>query len=162
VRVQAFDFSSQIAPTGAGIVNNAVIDASGNYALTLPPGNYHVRTSFNTLGYINQAFGFGNCVDGFYCPRYVGTIVTVPDGAAAPPVNFSMPAGGRISGNVKRSDTSVNLLGVFVSVRPENGFNGFGASTDVDGNYTIAGLAPGRYRVHANSGAAQLLRADPQ
>jgi len=50
VRVQAFDFSSQIAPTGAGIVNNAVIDASGNYALTLPPGNYHVRTSFNTLG----------------------------------------------------------------------------------------------------------------
>jgi hypothetical protein len=151
VRVQAFDFSSQIAPTGAGIVSNVGIDATGQYTLSLPPGNYHIRTSFNTLGYINQAFGIGNCPDAQSCPRYLGTIVTVPDGAAGPTVDFSMPLGARISGNVKRSDSSANVSGVLVIATNENGFTLASANTDVSGNYTISGLVPGRYRVAANS-----------
>jgi hypothetical protein len=39
VRVQAFDFSSQLAPTGGGNLNNVGINASGQYTLSLPPGN---------------------------------------------------------------------------------------------------------------------------
>ncbi len=151
VRVQAVDFSSQITPTGAGIVNNVGINASGQYTLTLPPGNYHIRTFSNSLGYINQAFGFGNCPDSQSCPRYVGTIVPVPDGGVAPAVDFSMPLGARISGNVKRSDTNANVVGVFVVASNENAFGGLGASTDASGNYTISGLVPGRYRAVANS-----------
>ena len=153
VRVQAIDFSSQIAPSGAGILNNVGINASGQYTLSLPPGNYHIRTSSNSLGYINQAFGVGNCTDAQTCPRYVGTIVTVPDGGVAPTVDFSMPLGARISGNVKRSDTNADVAGVFVVVNNENGFSGFGATTDASGNYTISGLVPGRYRAVANSNA---------
>ncbi len=153
VRVQAFDFSSQIAPSGAGILNNVGINASGQYTLSLPPGNYHIRTSSNSLGYINQAFGVGNCPDTVTCPRYTGTIVAVPDGGVGPTVDFSMPLGGRISGNVKRGDTNANVAGVFVLVNNENGFGGFGASADASGNYTISGLVPGRYRAVANSNA---------
>ena len=153
VRVQAVDFSSQIAPVGAGILNNVGINASGQYTLSLPPGNYHIRTSSNSLGYINQAFGVGNCPDAQTCPRYVGTIVTVPDGGVAPTVDFSMTLGARISGNVKRSDTNANVAGVFVTVNNEDNFSGFGANTDASGNYTISGLVPGRYRAVASSNA---------
>jgi hypothetical protein len=150
VRVQAFVFSAQIAPTGAGVVNNASINASGQYTLTLPPGNYHIRTISNSLGYINQGFGVGNCPDAQSCPRYVGTIVTVPDGAAGPTVDFSMPLGASISGNVKRSDTLANLAGVSVSAANENGFFSAGAVSDASGNYTVRGLPPGRYRVYTS------------
>lgn len=154
VRVQAFDFSSQIAPTGAGVLNNVGITATGQYTLSLPPGNYHVRTSFNTLGYINQAFGIGNCPDSQSCPRYVGTIVTVPDGGASPTVDFSMPLGARISGNVKRSDTNANVSGVSVIANGEDRFAFGSAVTDLNGDYTITGLVPGRFKVTANSNVA--------
>lgn len=150
VRVQAFDFTSQIAPTGAGIVNNVNINASGQYTLTLPPGKYHIRTVFNNQGFIQQAFGFGNCVDNFYCPRYVGTIVTVPDGAAGPTVDFSMPQGARISGVVTRSDTMAAVSGVSVIARGENDQITVSGNTNALGEYTLIGLAPGRYRVFAN------------
>lgn len=154
VRVQAIDFSAQVAPTGVGIVNSAFIDATGVYTLTLPPGNYHVRTTTNNQGYINQAFGVGNCPDSSICPRYLGTIVTVPDGGVAPVVDFSMPLGGRISGNVKRSDTSADLSGISVAAVSETGFGFSSALTDVSGNYTIIGLAPGRFRVYAQANAS--------
>ncbi|MBK8283877.1 MAG: carboxypeptidase regulatory-like domain-containing protein [Ahniella sp.] len=150
VRVQAWDFSSQASPTGAGIVNSAFINASGQYTLTLPPGNYHVRTTSNTQGFINQAFGFGNCPDNFYCPRYVGTIVTVPDGGAVNNINFQMQPGGRITGTVTRSDTSAPLVSSSVSVVNENGQFATGAGTDAAGVYTTGGLVPGRYRVYAS------------
>jgi hypothetical protein len=153
VSVQAIDFTTQIAPTGAGVINSAFINASGVYTLTLPPGNYHVRTISNNQGYIHQAFGFGNCPDSLSCPRYVGTIVTVPDGGVAPPVDFSMPLGGRISGNVKRSDTMANVPSTFVIATTETGFGGGSATADASGNYTISGLMPGRYRVYALSDA---------
>ena len=154
VIVQAVDFSSQIAPNGAGIVNNAAINASGNFTLTLPPGNYHLRTVGTGSGYISNAFGFGDCVDSFYCPRYVGTIVTVPDGAPGPAVNFSVRQGGRISGTVRRADTSATLAGVNVQAISENGFGFFGANTDAGGSYTLPALPPGRYRVIANAPAS--------
>ncbi len=152
VRIQAIDFSAQIAPSGAGVFNNVSIDALGNYTLTLPPGNYHLRTSSNTLGYINQAYGAGNCTDSFNCPRYVGTIVTVPDGGSVSGINFSMPPGASISGNVKRSDTMADVAGVFVYASNENRFGFAGGSTDASGNYTISGLPAGRYRVYATTG----------
>ena len=148
VTVQATDFSSQATPSGAGIIASTSISNTGVYTLTLPPGKYHVRTFLNNQGFINQAFGFGDCTDGNYCPRYVGTIVTVPDGGSVGSIDMNMPLGGRISGNVKRSDTSANLAGIPVRAAKENGFGGFSAITDASGNYTISGLAPGRYRVH--------------
>lgn len=146
--VQAVEYSSQLVPTGAGIVNNAPINASGAYSLSLPPGNYHLRTLGNS-GYISHAHGFGDCLDSFYCPRYVGTIVTVPDGAAAPAVNFSVRQGGRISGSVQRADTSAVLPSSSIQAISENGFAFFSASTDASGNYTLNGLPAGRYRVLA-------------
>lgn len=146
--VQAVEYSSQLLPTGAGVINNAQINASGNFTLTLPPGNYHLRT-VGSSGYISHAYGFGDCPDSFYCPRYVGTIVTVPDGAAGPTVNFSVRQGGRISGTVRRADTSAPLASSNIQIISENGLGFFGGSTDASGNFTVSGLPAGRYRVIA-------------
>jgi len=157
MRVQATEFSSQIVPGGAGIINNVLINAQGQYSLSLPPGSYHVRTLTNMPGmpYINQAFGFGNCADSIACPRYVGTIVTVPDGGASIPVNFDMPLGGRISGNLKRQDTQANLPNVIVIARLETGGAQANVPTDVNGNFLISGLLPGRYRVSSAGNVPQ-------
>ena len=154
IRIQATEFSSQLIPSGAGIVNNAPINANGEYSLSLPPGNYHLRTLAGApnLEYIPQVFGFGNCVDFIKCTRYVGTIVTVADSTSAT-ANFSMPSGGRISGNLKRSDTLANLANSLVIARPENGGLQISVNTDNSGNFTLQGLAPGRYRV-ATAGAS--------
>lgn len=144
LRVQAVEFSNQTPPGGT---NNVLIDSSGNYTLSLPPGRYHLRTTSNNLGYINQAYGFGNCVDSLYCPRYVGTIVTVPDGGSVTGINFSMPLGGRITGTLTRSDTAAPVSGTVVQVAGESGTAFSSGTTDASGNYSIGGLAPGRYRV---------------
>lgn len=152
VRVVAVTYQTQIQPTGAGVVSSASTDASGQYTLTLPPGDYIVRTASNLGGYINQVFGVGNCVDNLFCPRYVGTVVNVPDGGTAVPVNFSMPLGGRISGTVRRSDTSATLSGATVIAQEEGGNISASAGTDASGNYTITGLVPGRYIVYVAGG----------
>jgi protocatechuate 3,4-dioxygenase beta subunit len=154
VRVSAFIYQTQQPPTGVGVVATAFTNASGQYTLTLPPGDYTVRTTINSGGYINQAFGAGNCVDSLLCPRYVGTVVNVPDGGTAVPVNFSMPLGGRISGTVRRSDTSATLPGVTVFAQEEGGSAFASAGTDAGGNYTLTGLAPGRYLVQVLPGGA--------
>ncbi len=154
IRIQATEFSSQLLPSGAGIINNAPINANGEYSLSLPPGNYQLRTlpGAPNLEFIPQVFGFGNCVDLVQCTRYVGTIVTVADSASAT-ANFSMPTGGRISGNLKRSDTMANLVNTLVSARSESGGFQVNVNTDSSGNFTLQGLAPGRYRV-ATAGAS--------
>jgi protocatechuate 3,4-dioxygenase beta subunit len=152
VRVTAFVYQTQLSPTGAGVVGSAFTNASGQYTLTLPPGDYVVRTTINSSGYINQGFGVGNCVDALFCPRYVGTVVNVPDGGTAVPVNFSMPLGGRISGTVRRSDTSATLSGVTVIAQEEGGNISGATATDASGNYTIANLVPGRYIVYVAAG----------
>lgn len=148
VRVTATEFSNQLTPGGT---NNVFNDASGTFTLSLPPGRYHIRTTSNNQGYINQAYGFGNCVDSFYCPRYVGTIVTVPDGGSVTGINITMQPGGRISGTLTRSDTGAPLLGSNnIQAIGETGSVFASASTDASGNFTITGLAPGRYRVIGN------------
>jgi hypothetical protein len=151
VTVQAIDFTTQQQPTGAGVVSSVGNNASGGYTLTLPPGKYHLRT-FNAQGFINQAFGFGTCYEGIFCPRYVGTIVTVPDGGTVTGINFSMDRGARISGTVRRADTNAPLANHFISVVERGGSFVASAATDASGNYTItAGLPAGSYRVFTNS-----------
>jgi hypothetical protein len=154
VTVQAFDFTTQLQPTGAGVVASASNNASGVYTLTLPPGQYHIRT-FNAQGFINQAFGFGNCYESFYCPRYVGTVVTVPDGGTVTGIDFNMPRGARVSGTVRRSDTNAPLANQFVLVAERGGFSVASATTDAAGNYTTgAGLPGGSYRVYTSTSGA--------
>ena len=148
IRIQATNFSSQLIPNGVGINNNAPINANGEYTLSLPPGAYQLRTLAGApnLDYVPQVFGFGNCIDLVLCTRYVGTIVIVADGGAAV-ADFSMPIGARISGNLKRADTQANVANAQVLARPESGGLIVNSPTDVNGNYTLRGLAPGRYRV---------------
>ena len=53
---------------------------------------------------------------------------------------------GKIAGTITDATTGESLVGVNVYLKDEN----FGAATDVDGNYVIIGIPPGKYTLIIN------------
>ena len=74
--------------------------------------------------------------------------VNVSSTLNTPNIDFSLVAGGALSGKVTESDNVTPIEGVFVHASDFNTGNyGNGATTERDGTYTIDGLRPGSYRV---------------
>jgi len=123
-------------------------DPNGYYTLVgLPTGSYIVRT---------HAAGSGlSYVDKYYDARYRRheadpVYVTAPDNTAN--INFSLEAGGSISGRVMNSINSEGIAGVHVSAQDyETGEWVAGTDTNIDGYYTLLGLPTGSYRVRTHA-----------
>jgi Carboxypeptidase regulatory-like domain len=128
------------AATGTGLGNASVsisgptfefttTDASGHYTLKdLPPGTYFIQ--FSASGeYITQS-----------------AEVTVLEGAETK-ANAALKQGGKISGRVTDAYAHKGLAKIAVfAFNPSVGEFGF-ASTNSNGEYTVAGLPSGSYKV---------------
>ena len=91
----------------AAYVGNALTDATGDYALALPPGTYNLWVQTNTLGYPDQAYGpdgtFENATD-----------ITLPPDADADVALVAAPVTHAISGTVTAASTPVEGAIVYV------------------------------------------------
>jgi hypothetical protein len=128
--IQVFDLNADdFGPT-------TTADASGNYTINLPAGNYAVLTN-NLLGYINEIYNNVPC--SAVCDVNLITPITVTN-AAVTGINFVLDPGSRISGNITDSTTLLPIAGVtvyFVNADAEVFFTS--ALTDALGNYISNG-----------------------
>src|SRR6185436_14900370 len=100
--------------------------SDGRYLVQGLPGRDFFARAFSAT-HVSQLYSGIECV---FCDVTTGTVISVPLGAT------SSDAG-----------TGAGLANVFVSLNLLDGSFGAGATTDVFGNYTIAGIPPGTYFV---------------
>ncbi len=83
------------------------------------------------------------------------TAIVIAAGQVFPNVDFALDRAGSISGHVFKADGMTVIKDVQISVEADGaseGANGNGTYvSQADGSYTINGLAPGKYRILANS-----------
>jgi protocatechuate 3,4-dioxygenase beta subunit len=109
-------------------------DASGNYGIgSLPGASYHVLVT--AAGYVS-AHQYG---------------INVPEGGVLTGVDFTLGTdAGTLTGRVTDADSGLPIAGASLFADSDQG-SGWGAgSTDGDGMYTLSGLAPMAYFLHAS------------
>ncbi|AKS41484.1 MSCRAMM family protein [Wenzhouxiangella marina] len=120
---------------------------SGNYEIDqLPDGDFFVRIG-NVPGHVSQLWDDNNCSG--YCDILNGDAVTIAGSVSVGSINFNLPAGGAISGQV--TDGSSPLAVVEVVAYDLSGFIAGRAQTDAAGNYSIGGLENGSYRLRTTN-----------
>jgi protocatechuate 3,4-dioxygenase beta subunit len=135
----------QVYGSGGIPVAQVLSNASGNYEVgALPTGNFVVRTQQN-LGFADQLFNNLPCTG--YCDLLSGTPVPVTSGSGTGLVDFSLTGGLSISGRVRDAATGAGIALARVTAFDVGGFIAGSAQADASGNYTIAGLRPGTYRL---------------
>lgn len=123
-------------------------DDQGAFQITaLPAGRYNVNASRS--GFVNMSYGQQR-------PRQAGTPLQLGDGQTVGDLNFSLPRGGVITGQIV-DDMGEPLVGANVTVqRYESTPAGRRlipagqGSTDDRGSYRVWGLMPGDYYVSAS------------
>lgn len=140
----------QLSASGfAQFVTSTSTNSLGDYTLGgFPTGSYFVRTS-NSLGFIDRLFDNSECVG---CDAAAGTPVTATAGTITPNINFTLQAGGAISGSVTVAGSSpvTPLSGVTVQVYNAFGFFVSSVNTVGNGTFTFRGLASGTYFVRTS------------
>ncbi len=128
-------------PINRNWIDSARTDAAGNYSISgLRSGDYKVWARDFDHGFVEQYF------DGVTRFDLADNVtVTAPVDTAG--IDFTMSPGGTITGRLIDEATGNPISGVWVSADPEQCCGGNSATTDQDGNYQIAGLAPGDYWV---------------
>lgn len=139
----SFGVNVQIFTDAGTFLGNALPNASGDYtSFGLPAGRYYLRTS-NSLGFIDELFDNLPCVG--VCSVTAGTPVDVTVGASTTGRSFALSPGGNISGTVRDAGTNALLPQARVGAYLADGTLARGAATNANGEYVIAGLAPGTY-----------------
>lgn len=136
--------SVSACPEMGGVCGNSTTNENGEYTLTgIGAGKY--RINFRPQNGVNRVGGYfgGNTYQS-------ATPVTVANSEQKQNINFSMMAGGIITGRVTQNGTDTPLAGVSVSVSGIDGSEaGYGfATTDTQGRYTVSGLNASAYRVY--------------
>ncbi|MBI3942794.1 MAG: carboxypeptidase regulatory-like domain-containing protein, partial [Chloroflexi bacterium] len=117
-------------------------DTQGNFVVRgLPTSVYLVYVPTDQRNYVT--IFFDNALFPFNAKP-----VTVTAGSTVSPINFALPKGGALSGNVKDAVSQAPLAGFKVRAEPVNGTLPFETQTDGAGNYRFAGLPVGSYRLH--------------
>ncbi|MBK8283879.1 MAG: carboxypeptidase regulatory-like domain-containing protein [Ahniella sp.] len=141
----------QVYNSSAIPVNQIATNASGNYALgNLADGSYYVRTQ-NSLGFVNEVFVDRNC--GGYCDMLAGDAVAISGGAPVGLVDFSLDAGGSISGRLTSAVSGAGIALAEVQALDVNGLIASRTSTNATGQFTLGGLQPGTYKVRTSNTA---------
>jgi uncharacterized surface anchored protein len=127
--IQVFDLDhDRLGPT-------TTTDATGNYTIALPPGNYAVFTQ-DTHGYINEIYDNIPC--SAVCDTSTVTVFAVAN-AAITGINFVLDPGGRIQGTVTAAG-GAPLAGVTVLFLDPNDQLFFTKGvTDASGHYISEG-----------------------
>ncbi len=73
--------------------------------------------------------------------------MSVEAGKTQPEINAKMVEGGGISGKVTKEVGGAAIEGLQVCANPVSGMGGNCATTNASGEYTISGLAAGKYKV---------------
>ena len=126
---------------------SAGTDRDGSYTIDgLSAGSYRVQTRPPPDTNLSGQF-YTNTTD-----WNLAAAVSVASGTTTEDIDFSLGAGGTISGTVYKNDTSSPVADAGVWANDYFGSGGHGgARTDEDGRYTITGLPPGSYRVEAEA-----------
>jgi lysozyme family protein len=137
VRADLMTYSS-----GYRHVRSSYSDASGNYSFVgLQTGNYRVYAM--ATGYITEYYN-----NVYESNNATPVSITAPNNT--PNINFTLDLGATISGRVYRNDGTTPVAYAYVATELiSSGYNYGAAASDTDGNYTIAGLPTGNYRVFA-------------
>jgi hypothetical protein len=128
-------------------VTYSYTDQEGHYALTgLAAGTYRVMFYDLYGNYFNESYD--NAPD-----LYSGTDILVPDGVTISNINATLSVGSKISGKITESDGVTPLTTAYAEAYSWSGgywsWRGY-TFVDLEGQYTLLGLAPGTYRVWFN------------
>ena len=117
-------------------IDSALTDSSGNYSISgIPPGSY--------------------TLDAYAVNYQSGTSTSTISANQTKTVNFSLQSSpGTISGTVTSALGSTPIAGALVEVNLNNTLI-FSTLTDSAGNYSISGVAPNTYAVHAHANTYQ-------
>jgi hypothetical protein len=118
--------------------------ANGEYTISgLPSGEYIVGFGAPFMSELNYITQFYNGKSTFT----EATPVSVAAGGTASGIDAKLAEGGRIAGKVSDASTGAAISGGLVCAFGANPETGGCALTDASGEYTIAGLPAGEYKV---------------
>ena len=122
----------------------ATTDADGRYEIVgaLAPGPYYVAVETHDLVYIDQFY------DGQRSREDADRIMVGPQ-EVLEDIDFSLEVGGTITGVVTDAATGRPISNVSTHAEPQQEGPSADAGTGFGGEYTLSGLAPGRYRIRA-------------
>ena len=126
-------------------VGSSASDASGHYVVSgLPSGTYYVRTWVYESGLVEELY------DNIPCPGEGCTVTSGSGVAVVAPnrtygIDFSLDAGGAISGHVTKAVTGEALVALTVRVYDGTGRMVAYDRTDGSGHYVADGLPGGVY-----------------
>ncbi len=129
-----------------------ISDVNGNYTLgAFPVGSYIIRANPDpSLGqfYLDQYYGGDSSL--------VSAVPVNITAAAVTGINFSLLAGGSITGTISSAATTLPLAGIDLDVYDMNGVRlTANATTDATGVYYISNVPAGQYTLRADPTAAQ-------
>jgi protocatechuate 3,4-dioxygenase beta subunit len=125
--------------TGIAGMGKTQSAADGSYVIAgLAPGSYYIRAS--AAGYIPEFYDNAASVT-------AATLLTLAVNQAVTGIDFSLEAGGAISGVVTDANTSAPIAHAYVHVRGVQRNVEYGARTNAHGQYRIEGLPSGDYIV---------------
>ena len=143
------------AQSASGFPYRVTPSPNGTYAITgLTPGSYFVHTIGGSLfGLIDQLYNGIPCQG---CNVASGNPVSVDGVTNTPNINFSLVAGGKITGTV-RDANGVPLQDVTVQVYDSNGnLVGNSLNTGSNGAFNTPGLLAGTYFLRTSNGRGYL------
>ena len=136
----------QVAASSGTLVKTAASDGSGIWTVRgLPPGTYFARTAVSNSGnYLDEAYSNIPCAPS--CPAITTTTpISVVGSGTTDRIDFSVSAGGSISGTVTNSATAAPVGGVTIKISNSTGVLVKEVSTDAAGAYVAGGLTGGTY-----------------
>lgn len=131
---------------------NSVLNAQGQYSVTVAPGTYVVFTSSTPL--VDEIFGGIKCPVDCYGSRAraIGTPVVVGNGMKVIR-NFALSPSGMVTGRVLDATTRAPIANMVVRlwVRFGPDDNLAGGTTDATGAFAATDLGPGTFHAHTDS-----------
>jgi len=131
---------------------SAITDKDGNYTLTWLPAEKFIVTAIAD-NFVLQTYSRPDETD-----PLLSKLVTVPDAATVPSIDFRLDSAGSLHGTVVELDgtsvgegVSVAAVQPFTSASGEQGIHPVGAAlTDASGHFAVNNLAPGSYTLCVN------------
>jgi hypothetical protein len=147
------DVEVDISDANGTVQSFGSTNASGNYTseISLPAGTYFAQTV--NSGFIDQLYNGIVCVG--ICDVTTGTPISVTLGSTTGNINFTLQAGGFISGKVVDANDN-SPVNTNVQAFDGNGNLAGSGHTNNAGPYTMSGLPAGTYYVRTTNTASYI------